>query len=297
MKSNLLKVKISDNAGFCFGVRRAINLAEETAGKECKVYTLGPIIHNPQEVARLEKRGIKILNDPKRVKRGSIILRTHGIPFNLHKKLEENKGVNIIDAVCPFVKKAQNIVKQLSSDIKSKNKTIIVVGEKVHPEVIALVSYGNDKCIVIENEEEAQKFKDKGDLNIVSQTTQTPENLNNIVKILRKRYKLKVYNTICKATLDRQKAAEKLAKKVDLIIVIGGKNSDNTTRLAQICSEKTKAYHIESVDDIKEKWFKNINSVGLTAGASTPAWIIEEIKNKIKNIKKVIMKVKSKEKK
>jgi 4-hydroxy-3-methylbut-2-enyl diphosphate reductase len=279
-----LRIKIAENAGFCFGVRRAINLTEKAAGKESKVYTLGPVIHNPQEVKRLEKKSIKTLKAPKKIKSGSIILRTHGIPFNLYKRLEENKNINVIDAVCPFVKRAQNTVKRLSTDVKSKDKTIIVVGEKVHPEVVALVSYGNGKCIVVENIEEAQKFRGRGDLNIVSQTTQTPENFNSIARVLKKRYKTKVYNTICKATLDRQKAAEKLAKSVDLMIVIGGKNSGNTTRLAQICSEKTKTYHIETACSIKEKWFKNVNSVGLTAGASTPDWIIKEIEMKIKEV-------------
>jgi 4-hydroxy-3-methylbut-2-enyl diphosphate reductase len=279
-----VRIRIAENAGFCFGVRRAINLTEKTADKESKVYALGPVIHNPQEVKRLEKKGIKILKDPKKVKSGSIILRTHGIPFNLHKRLEENKNINVIDAACPFVKRAQNTVKRLSTDIKSKDKTIIVVGEKIHPEVVALVSYGNGKCIVVENIKEAQKFRSRGDLNIVSQTTQTPENFNSIVRVLKKRYKTKVYNTICKATLDRQKAAEKLAKSVDLMIVIGGKNSGNTTRLAQICSEKTKTYHIETAYSIKEKWFKNVDSVGITAGASTPDWIIKEIEMRIKEV-------------
>lgn len=279
-----LKIKIAENAGFCFGVRRAVKLTEKTASKECKVYTLGPVIHNPQEVERLEKKGVKTLKDPKKVKSGSIILRTHGIPFSLYKKLEENKKIDVIDAACPFVKRAQDTVKRLSTDIKSKDKTIIVVGEKVHPEVIALVSYGNGKCVVVENVKAARKFKGGGDLNIVSQTTQTPENFNSIVKVLKKRYKTKVYNTICRATLDRQKVAEKLANNVDLMIVIGGKNSGNTTRLAQICSAKTKTYHIETADSVKEKWFKNIDSVGLTAGASTPDWIIKEIEVKIREL-------------
>jgi 4-hydroxy-3-methylbut-2-enyl diphosphate reductase len=279
-----LRIKISAIAGFCFGVRRAINLVEKTAGEESKVYTLGPVIHNPQEVKRLEKKGIKTLKNLKKIKSGSIILRTHGIPINLHKRLEENKSINVIDATCPFVKRAQNTVKRLSTGIKSKDVTVIVVGEKVHPEVSALVSYGNGKCIVIENIKEAQKFSGRGNLNIVSQTTQTPENFNSIVRVLKKRYKTKVYNTICKATLDRQKAAEKLAKIVDLMIVIGGKNSGNTTRLAQICSEKTKTYHVETACSIKEKWFKNVNSVGLTTGASTPDWIIKEIEKRIKKI-------------
>jgi len=280
-----LEIKIADNAGFCFGVRRAINLAEKTVTKERKVYTLGPIIHNPQEVERLEKKRIKTLDDIKKLKSGSVILRTHGIPFDLHKKLENNKNINIIDAACPFVKRAQAIIRQLSADAKSKNKTIVIVGERVHPEVVALISYANGgKCVVVENVREAQDFKYIGDLNIVSQTTQTPENFESIVKVLKKYHKVKVYNTICKATFDRQKSAEELAKSVDLMIVIGGKNSGNTTRLAQICSAKTNTYHIETVNSIKEKWFENVKSVGLTAGASTPDWIIKEIETKVKEI-------------
>ncbi|MDR2676803.1 MAG: 4-hydroxy-3-methylbut-2-enyl diphosphate reductase [Endomicrobium sp.] len=286
MKLYPLKIKIADKAGFCFGVKRAINLAEKAIIKEPKVYTLGPIIHNPHEVARLEKRGIKVLNIGETVQSGSVILRTHGIPLSLYKELERNKSINIIDAVCPFVKKTQNIVKQLSNCSKFKDKNIIIVGEKTHPEVIALVSYSNNKCIVIENENEAQNFKHSSNcLNVVSQTTQTPENLNTIVKILKKRYKINFYNTICKSTLDRQKAARKLSRFMDIILVIGGKNSGNTTRLVQICSEKIKTYHIEFVDDIKKKWFRNINNVGLTAGASTPEWIIERVKDAVKNIR------------
>jgi len=282
----MLNIRIAKNAGFCFGVRRAINLAEKTVNEQSRVYTLGPIIHNPQEVKRLEKQGIKTLKDPKRVKNGFVILRTHGIPFELHEKLEKNKGVVIIDATCPFVKRAQNIVRQLSADVKSKDKTIIVVGERSHPEVVALVSYGNGKCIVIKNIKEAHSFHGAGDLNIVSQTTQTPENFEGIVNELKQHYKMGVYNTICMATLDRQKSAENLAKSMDLIIVVGGKNSGNTTRLAQICSSKTKTYHIETINDISEKWFKNIQNVGLTAGASTPDWIIKDVERAIQKISK-----------
>jgi 4-hydroxy-3-methylbut-2-enyl diphosphate reductase len=290
-------IKIADKSGFCFGVQRAISLAEKTANLHKKVYTLGPVIHNPQEVKRLSDKGIKTLKNPKSVKDGVIILRTHGIPLQLHNELEKKKSIEIIDATCPFVKRAQDIVKELSG----KDDTIIIVGEKVHPEVAALVSYGSGKCIVVENIKKAQKLKVKGSLSIVSQTTQTPENFDSIVKCLKKSYKVKVFNTICKATFDRQKSAEKLAKNVAMMIVIGGKNSGNTTRLAQICSEKTKTYHIETADDLKKSWFKNTKSIGLTAGASTPYWIIKQVRGRIEEIcsvgGKVLKKAKSKEKK
>lgn len=275
-----VEVKIATNAGFCFGVKRAIDLVEKTLNEKPEVYTLGPIIHNPQEVKRLKEKGVKILNDIDCVKSGCIILRTHGISLELRNRLEKDKTLYIIDATCPFVKKAQDIIKNLSS----QETTIIIIGEKSHPEVEALVSYGAGKCVVIESPEEALEFKGTGELNIVSQTTQTPQNFNVIVEILKKRFKVNIYNTICKATLERQESAKKLAKNVDLMIVIGGKNSGNTTRLAEICKAQTKTYHIETIDELDDKWFNNIKTVGLTAGASTPDNIIKSVQRRLGEI-------------
>jgi 4-hydroxy-3-methylbut-2-enyl diphosphate reductase len=277
-----LEVKISNNAGFCFGVKRAIDLVEETLSEQSKVYTLGPIIHNPQEVKRLEKKGVKILKDKDidYVKNGCIVLRTHGVSLGLRNRLEKDKAISVIDATCPFVKKAQDIVKNL----RSQQTTIVIVGEKSHPEVEALVSYGEGKCVVVGNPKEAIEFKGVGDLSIVSQTTQTPQNFNAIVEILKDKFRVTIYNTICKATLERQEAAEKLAKKADLMLVIGGKNSGNTTRLAEICKAQTETYHIETVDEVDNKWFKNIEIIGLTAGASTPDSIIKSIERRVKKI-------------
>jgi 4-hydroxy-3-methylbut-2-enyl diphosphate reductase len=273
-------VKVAPNAGFCFGVKRSIELVEKTLGEKTEVYTLGPIIHNPQEVKRLKEKGVRVLNDIDCVKSGCIILRTHGISLELHNRLEKDKAISVIDATCPFVKKAQSIVKNLSS----QETTIIIVGEKSHPEVEALVSYGAGKCIVIENPKEASEFKGKGELNIVSQTTQTPQNFDIIVKIIKKRFKVNIYNTICKATIERQKAAQELAKSADLMIVIGGRNSGNTTRLAEICKAQTKTYHIETVNEIDNKWFENVSIVGLTAGASTPNSIIKSVEQRVREI-------------
>ena len=275
------QIKIANKSGFCFGVKRAIGIAESAADTDRKTFTLGPIIHNPQEVDRLKKKGIKTIKNADGVKNATVILRTHGIPLSLHNTLLKKKNVEIMDATCPFVKRAQDIVKELAG----KGETIIIAGEKKHPEVIGLVSYGGKQCFVIENAEEAERFKGQypkvQSINIVSQTTQTPKNFSDIVKSLKKRYKVKVYNTICKATFDRQNAAKKLAGKVDLMIVIGGKNSGNTTRLAQICAQKTQTRHIETVSEIKPAWFKNKKEIGLTAGASTPDWIIKQVKEEI----------------
>ncbi len=274
------KIKIAKSSGFCFGVKRAIELAEKVAEKNGKVYTFGPLIHNPQEVKRLDAEGIKVIEDYSKIKTGIIVLRTHGIEQEIHEKLSKRKNIKVIDATCPFVKRAQEIVKKLSGI----SDQIVIVGEKTHPEVIALVSYGKGRCVVVEDKKDVKKIKKTPVIHIVSQTTQSPKQFASIVELIAKISKVKIYNTICRATFDRQGSAEKLAKLVDIMVVIGGKNSGNTRRLYQICSQKVKTYHIENVEEIKKSWFNNSNKVGITAGASTPNWIIENIKRRIEGI-------------
>ena len=276
----MVKITIAKSAGFCFGVKRAIDLAQDIASKNKDVYTFGPLIHNPQEVSRLEKENIKVIEDYSKIEKGVLVLRTHGIPLDIYENLSKKENIKIVDAACPFVKKAQDIIKELSKD----SEQIVIVGEKKHPEVVALVSYGKGKCLVVEDKEDVKNVKKTDIIYIVSQTTQSPKKFEEIVNEISKISHVKVFNTICRATFDRQSAAEKLAKEVDVMIVIGGKNSGNTTRLYQICSAITKTYHIENVDEIEIDWFKNIETVGITAGASTPDWIIENIKRRIKEI-------------
>ena len=275
-----MKILVADSSGFCFGVKRAIDLAEEIAGKSKEVYTFGPLIHNPQEVARLEKENIKVVEDYSQIEKGVLVLRTHGIPLGIYESLSKKENIKIVDATCPFVKRAQDIVKKLSDH----SEQIVIVGEKTHPEVVALVSYGKGKCLVVEDKKDIKNVKKTDIIYVVSQTTQSPKKFDKIVNEIEKISKVEVFNTICKATFDRQSAAEKLAKEADVMIVIGGKNSGNTTRLYQICSAITKTYHIENVDEIEKSWFDNVKEVGITAGASTPDWIIENIKRRIKEV-------------
>ena len=276
----MVKITIAKSAGFCFGVKRAIDLAQEIASKNKNVYTFGPLIHNPQEVQRLEKENIKVIEDYSKIEEGILVLRTHGIPLDIYENLSKKENIKIVDAACPFVKKAQDIIKELSKD----SEQIVIVGEKKHPEVVALVSYGKGKCLVVEDKKDVENVKKTDIIYIVSQTTQSPKKFDEIVQEISKISQVEVFNTICRATFDRQSAAEKLAKEVDVMIVIGGKNSGNTTRLYQICSNITKTYHIENVDELDKSWFDNIKEVGITAGASTPDWIIENIKGRIKEI-------------
>ena len=276
----MAKITVAKSAGFCFGVKRAIDLAQDIASKNNDVYTFGPLIHNPQEVARLEKENIKVIEDYSKIDKGVLVLRTHGIPLDIYENLSKKENIKIVDAACPFVKKAQDIIKELSND----SEQIVIVGERKHPEVVALVSYGKGKCVVVEDQKDIKNVKKTDIIYIVSQTTQSPKKFEEIVNEISKISQVKVFNTICRATFDRQSAAEKLAKEVDVMIVIGGKNSGNTTRLYQICSKITKTYHIENVDEIEPAWFEKVETVGITAGASTPDWIIESIKGRIKEI-------------
>ena len=276
----MAKITVAKSAGFCFGVKRAIDLAQDIASKNKDVYTFGPLIHNPQEVSRLEKENIKVVEDYSKIDKGVLVLRTHGIPLDIYENLSKKENIKIVDAACPFVKKAQDIIKELSND----SEQIVIVGERKHPEVVALVSYGKGKCVVVEDQKDIKNVKKTDIIYIVSQTTQSPKKFEEIVNEISKISQVKVFNTICRATFDRQSAAEKLAKEVDVMIVIGGKNSGNTTRLYQICSKITKTYHIENVDEIEPAWFEKVETVGITAGASTPDWIIESIKGRIKEI-------------
>ena len=282
------RIVTAEDSGFCFGVKRAIDIAEKAVNSAGKsninwgnkkrgICSLGPLIHNPQEVLRLEKKGIKVIEDPCKLKNAALILRTHGIPQRLKEKLKA-QNLFLVDATCPFVKKAQDIVQKLAQG----NERIIIVGEKKHPEVKALVSYGGGSCFVVEKDSDLKGLDLSGSVCVVSQTTQSPENFSRFVRIIKKlNPKAKIFDTICRATFDRQASARKLSKKADAMVVVGGKNSGNTRRLAQICSKYTKTYYIETAAEIRNEWFKGGKIIGISAGASTPDWVVEEVKKKI----------------
>lgn len=277
-----MKILIADKAGFCFGVRRAVDIAENSVTKQKEIYTFGPLIHNPQEITRLESIGVKTLKKPSNKKGSVLVVRTHGIPDGFAEKIKA-KGIKLVDATCPFVKRAQEVVKELADN----GYQVIIAGDREHPEVKALISYGGKFCKVVENAKEVIKIKLKSKVGVISQTTQDPNNFKDIIDSIKQfRPNAKTHNTICRATIDRQESARKLAKKVDLLIVVGGKNSGNTRRLYEIGSEIVKTKLIETYKEIKPQWFKGVTIVGITAGASTPHWIIEEVKNKIVSLSK-----------
>lgn len=274
-----MQIIITQNAGFCFGVERATKIAFD-ASKQLNgdIYTLGPIIHNPQVVESLEKEGVVAKKSIDEIESGTVILRSHGVTADVLKMAEE-KNLKTLDATCPFVKKAQKTVKKLSEE----GYTVLIVGDANHPEVQGIVSYADGDVYVAGTVEELKKLPNVDKLGIVAQTTQSQDNFNQIVDTcMSKAREIKTCNTICDATEVRQSESTVLAEKVDCMIVIGGLNSANTKRLASLCLEiQPNTHHIESAEEIRHSWFDGVEKVGVTAGASTPSDIIEEVKKVI----------------
>lgn len=274
-----LKIITARRAGFCFGVKRAVNIAFKAARESKNVFTLGPLIHNPQVIEKLCAVGVCPTEDINNKNIGTLIIRTHGIPLELQKKLSKKK-YKIIDATCPFVKKAQQYAKLLYEE----GYQVVLLGDSEHPEVKGLISYAGKNAIVLNSDYDKVKLKQR--VGVVVQTTQPPSLLKRFASdIVNKVEELKVFNTICNSTALRLKETKEIASKVDMLIVAGGKNSANTTQLANLCNSlSVPTYHVETASELKEEWFRNKSKVGITAGASTPDWIIHEIQERIKNI-------------
>jgi small subunit ribosomal protein S1 len=278
----IMRVQVSAKAGFCFGVKRAIEMATDTVrNKEGPIFTLGPLIHNPQVVASLAKMGVNVINDLEDIKKGTLIIRSHGVSPELIDKARE-RGLNIVDATCPFVRRAQSLARELSD----QGMQVVVVGDRDHPEVQGIVGWTNGKALVVENPEEAALLDNEAEYGVIAQTTQMLENFDAIVDVIRKKgLVFKDCNTICSATNQRQQAALELARNVGVMIVVGGANSANTSKLASICRKSgTATYLIETADELDPAWFQGVKTAGLTAGASTPDWIIEEVRKRMSEI-------------
>ena len=273
-----MKVFVVKKAGFCFGVKRAIKLAFDVAKKKNeKVYTWGPLIHNPQVVEDLKKKGVYVVEDLRKIKKGTLIIRSHGI----HPKiLERIKKIEVVDATCPFVKKAQKKAKLLSN----QGYQVVVVGEADHPEVQGIMGYVNDSALVINHNRMKKNLPHFEKLGVIAQTTLSIDAFKQVIgELIEKADELKVCNTLCYATARAQKATLKLASKVDMMIVVGGHNSANTTRLAKLCKRiGTLTHHIETARELRRGWFKGKTTVGVTAGTSTPDWLIREVVEGIK---------------
>ncbi len=275
-----MEIKKAKSYGFCFGVKRAVELAQDSKN----AITLGPLIHNPLEINRLlRKYNVKYVNSideiDESIKR--VIVRTHGISKERYKKLLD-KNIEVIDATCPFVKKPQEIVEEMSK----QGYDIVIFGDKNHPEIQGVMSYSIHKRVfVVLDVEELKNIHLKEKIAIVAQTTRKIEDYLKITDYLIKNYKeVRVFNTICNATFENQEAVRELSREADIVIIVGGKNSSNTKQLFNIAKANCEAYLIESEDELKKEWFLNKNLCGISAGASTPEWLVEKIISKIKEL-------------
>ncbi|EHM39903.1 4-hydroxy-3-methylbut-2-enyl diphosphate reductase [Anaeroglobus geminatus F0357] len=267
-----MRVHIAAACGFCYGVRRAVELAAQA---EAGTHTLGPIIHNPQLVDSLSEKGVTPVNSLEEVADGSrLLIRSHGVGPDVYDEAEKRR-LHIVDATCPHVKKAQ----QDARKVINAKKVLVIIGEKDHPEVISISQWGGNRAIIIDKVEEAEEIPYCETMGVVVQTTFSQSRFKQIESVLAgKTGHLDVYMTICAATRQRQEAAVELAGKVDAMIVIGGRNSANTGRLAQVCAEQgCPTYHVETAAEINPDDFAGMHDIGVTAGASTTDWIIQEV--------------------
>ena len=292
-------ILIADNAGFCFGVKRAMNMAWNELDKSDKVaiYALGPLIHNKQAVAKYEERGMLTVDtieeiekiESEKVRRGinaskdrEMIIRSHGVSKSIYDEAKL-KNIPIIDTTCPFVRKIHYLANKCFED----GKQLIVIGDRNHPEIIGINGWSSHSAIIAKNLEEISNisFETKKDYFIVAQTTMNEKEFDAIINYIRSLdIKFEVENTICSATRVRQESARELAQKVDLMIVIGGKHSSNTQKLVKICQDIVDTFSIETKEDLDRNLLEKYHTIGITAGASTPDWIIEEVINFLREL-------------
>ena len=279
-------VKVAKSAGFCFGVKRAVDMVYHQIGKnDLPIYTYGPIIHNEEVVKDLQDKGVHVIDSLDLLRdlpKGIVVIRSHGVDRNTNETLER-EGFEVVDATCPFVLKIHRYVEEYCR----KGYQIIIVGNPNHPEVEGIRGWGNPEQItVISTPQEAEKINFSKDQKvcIVSQTTFNYKKFQDVVEILEEKgYDIIVLNTICNATEERQTQSRALAKEVDAMIVIGGSNSSNTQKLFEICKEECEnTYYIQTIADLDLKKLESIDNVGITAGASTPNNIIEEVQTNVK---------------
>ena len=281
-----MEVNVAKTAGFCFGVKRAVDQVYEQTEKENgkKIYTYGPIIHNEEVVKDLRSRGVEVIHSEEELAaltEGIVIIRSHGVPKGIYDLLEERK-LQYVDATCPFVKKIHNIVKKASEE----GSHVIIIGNPEHPEVQGIMGWSLLPVTVIQDAEEAEQLSlpEEQKICIVSQTTFNYNKFKYLVEIISKKsYDISVLNTICSATKERQEEADQIARKVDAMIVIGDKHSSNTQKLFEICDKAcNNTYYIQTLDDLNMNQLKSVKTVGITAGASTPKNIIEEVQNNVR---------------
>ena len=279
-----MEVILAEHAGFCFGVRRAVEQVYEQAATGKPIYTYGPIIHNEEVVKDLERKGVQVIETEEQLREipeGTVVIRSHGVPKRICEEIQA-RGLECVDATCPFVKRIHNIVEKESA----AGKRIVIIGNAGHPEVEGIMGWSKAPAEVIESLEAARNFVCEPDeeICVVSQTTFNYNKFQDVVEILREKgYNGSVVNTICNATEVRQTEAREIAARVDVMIVIGGNHSSNTRKLYEICMQEcANTYFIQTLNNLHLDLPKSVRLVGITAGASTPNNIIEEVQNYVR---------------
>lgn len=277
-----MKIIIADNAGFCFGVKRAVDMTtSELSSSNNDVYSLGPLIHNAQVVKDFEDKGLKTIDDIDGIKDSKIIIRSHGVTRSTIDKINE-ANLNVVDSTCPYVKSVHKRVE----DFQNQGYNIVIIGDPNHPEIIGINGWCNDKAFVINSDEEAMNLPKMDKICVVSQTTNTQEKFDKLSEIIKEKgNEVQIFNTICNATNQRQESCKKVASTVDAMIVIGGFHSSNTNKLVEISKKYCEnVYHIETAKELPLQAISKFNTIGITAGASTPDWIIKEVVDTMDNI-------------
>lgn len=278
-----MRVLLADEYGFCFGVERAVEMVEEALEEGDTVRALGPLIHNDQEMSRLATQGVRTISEPVQIKRGeTAVIRAHGVTPQVEAELRE-KASKVVDATCPFVTKVQ----KLASRAAAQNRHVVVVGNPEHPEMIGVFGYAPEHSFVVNNAEEVAALPQLRNPLVVSQTTIKLQNFLDVAEAVKGKTddEVQIVNTICSATRDRQDAARALAGEVDAFYVIGGRHSSNSRKLLAVCKEQCeKSFLIETEDEINTDDLRGIETVGVTAGASTPKWLIEKIIKRLEEI-------------
>ena len=266
-------IRRARSAGFCFGVRRALEQAEKALEVHGSVCSLGELIHNPNVVAALRAKGVAVIDDLSEARGRPVLIRSHGVAPEVFQSARE-QGVVIIDATCPFVRRVQ----KRAEDLTQQGYQVVVIGSAEHPEVRGILGWTGYQAVVVYDLSDLKQLPSCARLGVLSQTTQTRERFYRIAReLVGKAQEVRIYDTICKASLARQEEAAAIASQVELMVVIGGRNSANTCKLAEICRQYVPTVHIENAAELEPAMFKDIGSAGVTAGASTPDWIIEEV--------------------
>ncbi|HYR52158.1 MAG TPA: 4-hydroxy-3-methylbut-2-enyl diphosphate reductase [Candidatus Dormibacteraeota bacterium] len=277
-----MEVIVADNAGFCFGVKRAIKMANDTMDGGGAVKSLGSLIHNPQVVSSFRKRGLEVVADLDAVDpEDTVVIRSHGVGPEIKNKAL-SLGLTVVDTTCPFVTKAQ----QYAAKLIAENYKVVMIGDKNHPEVIGVVAHTQNQAIILDSVEEAEKLKFIPRMGVVFQTTHAIGHVQEVVGALLKRGKeVRVFNTLCGATTSMQKTAIELSGEVEAMVIVGGRQSANTAQLAEVCRKvNPRVLMIESAEELHEDWFQGLTRVGVSAGASTPDEVIAEVVERITNM-------------